>query len=216
MARDRSCRSHVARGRRARCAALAAVSLLVAGCSSGGAKQSAPTTTTLGMPTGVPGGGTSVPADNLDPCPKTYDPANLEGASLSRMDVGVQRLDKELVPITSSRVRVCRYGTSRQLIGEEALTAPIAARFRTASNRLAGSVPGNVGPTGPLAVDVVTFANNTQRVSLSVNLSGFGVTNGYLYARPTPTWFNELLRHTSTTQPGPAVRTGSSNPSGPG
>src|SRR4051794_26756597 len=98
----------------ARCAVLVvAMSLVAVGCASGSGQQSTPTTARI-----------RTRPERLGPCPNP-DP-NID---LSRSNAGVVGLDKKLVPIAASRVRVCLYGGHLNLEREGTLVLPNAARF---------------------------------------------------------------------------------------
>ena len=98
-------------------ACVVSAALLVAGCSSEGAKQSAPTTasttttTSLVRGTGIADGagpvgppGNSHVVAELGPCPK-HDPK----LDLVKANAGVLGLHKRLVPVPATSVRVCAY-----------------------------------------------------------------------------------------------------------
>jgi hypothetical protein len=241
MALDPSCRSHPARGRLARCATLAAVALVVAGCSSGGGDSSTPTTTgrsttSLGVPVSA-GRGTG-PLDvaaNLAPCPKTYP-----SASLIRPNANVSALGTKMVPIEALNVRVCKYATTpgsaknhlpAQLIGSAALSRPAAAAFTEETNRLpivprrdfgcgSGSGPEPIGP-GPTFV--LTFAGHSRQFTLIEDFARSGtsrpsacvVGNGVISARPTTKWSNELQLYTNPHPIGFGLRMGPGMLTGP-
>jgi hypothetical protein len=169
----------------ARCAALVvAMSLVGVGCTSGSGKHSTPTTTRI-----------RTRPERLGPCPNP-DP-NID---LSKVNAGVTRLDKKLVPITASRVRVCLYGAQGKLEREGALVLPNAARFEQEANQFPASPPTTVPQGGGLPgsdcpqdwYHVVTFASDSQQVDLREVCGRVG--NGVLQAQSTMTWFNDLQR----------------------
>jgi hypothetical protein len=211
-------------------AVLTAVAVLVAGCSSGGGKQSTPTTvsrpttTTLAGPTGYESGGRgfSVLRDviaSLVPCPKVYPslPANV--------NPGIKGLDKKLVPISAIAVRICEYvengdgvGTETppfRLIASGVLTTTAAQLVDHETNRLR-TKPKSGGcaafPTGYRKdVFILTFADHSQRVHVSA-FGGCGSTamNGAFAAEPTTKWLNDLQHYTSRVDP----RLGTTGPQG--
>ena len=136
--------------------------------------------------------------------------------SLTTLNVGVDGLDKELVPITALAVRVCRYGRDNtfstlpaHLVASALLDGQAATTFEKATNQLPGNPAepdcGFPGSSNPF---VVTFASKTQRVTVSnyarCDVSdpkpGAPVTNGMLHAQASARWLDELTLHT-TKQP---------------
>ena len=89
------------------------------------------TTTTVGL--GSEGPPTTAQRrtgpEHLGPCPKT-DP----NTDLTKLNAGVNGLDRVLVPITALRVRVCLYGGQSNLEGEGTLVLPNVARFEAEAN----------------------------------------------------------------------------------
>jgi hypothetical protein len=202
-----------------------ALALGVAGCSSGG-KHAAPTTsaptsaTALGVATRVPGGGTG-PLDRaatLGPCPMHF-PIGL----LSRLNTGVQGLDKTLVPIVASKVRICQYdvglpkttgpvgltGPQSEVIGTVVLTSAASARLGTQVDAFprfssaSSSLPGCGGPTYHAEYFLLTFANHADNVDVEEdNTRCDPLSNGTLRANPSSSWINELQRYTTPTGSG--------------
>jgi hypothetical protein len=214
----------------ARCCvwAIAAVLLVstATSCSSGGGKSAGTTvdrrtTTTVGFPDSV-GRGHSVPpplVPALGPCPKR-DPTSSAGASLSRMNAGVQRLDQHLVPIEALAVRVCEYiinGAPTGLVASGALTLSAARLLANETNRLPRyrGQPNCYGPSptaSAYSVFVATFASGSQQVDVeAASECGGEVWNGPLFAHPSAKWFNDLQRST----PCPALTTGPGAPPSP-
>lgn len=169
-----------------------ALALLAASCSSGGGKQSVPTTPRPGINATV----------SLGPCPNP-DPRN----DLAKTNKGVAGLDKTMVPITAVRVRMCRYGGGlhgTDLVGERTMVRPSnAARFAAEANAFPAAptttlAPGSRGFIGggdcPQGwYHVVTFASASQRVEIR---EGCGwVTNGVLEGSGAH-WFSELANYT--------------------
>jgi len=158
-------------------------------------------------------------AINLGPCPKTYP-----NTPFAKLNAGVNGLDKKLVPIIASRVRVCSYQTVPN--GKAAVGSPppstAVAQLENETNRLQKRPiyywrDGCVKHPGTL---FVTFASDSQRVDLLAIVGcDSPATNGVLHVDPTAKWLNELQRyaspHTSTvpTRPLPPCLPG---PTGPG
>jgi hypothetical protein len=199
--------------------------LLVAGCSSGGGKQSAPTTahastkTTVGLATGEPGSGTgptgaAYAVVNLGKCPSMdppYSPSRYPARSAA-FNAGVVGLGKNLVPLDSSSVRVCRYGSNHDgpYEGGSVLSGSVASQFEDEVNHLVAKpldkttdVSGCVG--GPSYY--VTFAHDNTRVSLWGAACAY-LTNGVLDAEQTTNWLNDLRRYTGLALAGPSGAVG--------
>jgi len=172
-----------------------AVALFVAGCSSGGGKQSTPTT---------------VRPLSLGSCPKTEP-----NTDLTKVNTGVKGLDRVLVPITAVQVRMSRYSLvpGAGLIGERTLVSSDAARFEAETNRFPASLPttlpapppyspsgsqGLVGDEGCMQEwrHLVTFASDSQQVEIYEDGCG-AVSNGVLGAQSTAQWFSELQHDTA-------------------
>lgn len=179
---------------------VAAVALLVAGCSGGGGKKSAPTTvseTTTTTPvggTGISDGAgpvgpplTSHVVAILGPCPKVYP-----NGPPAHLNAGIKGLDKKMVPIASVKARVCRYGVAERLEYDDVLSKSAATQVEDATNRLLAVAP-DYSPTCPSGIPLylVTFASGSQRVVAIYN--GCGVmTNGVRSAQADTKWLNEL------------------------
>jgi hypothetical protein len=172
-----------------RSALVVSLAILVVGCSSGGGKQSTPTTSrqlTLG------------------PCPKTAPLTDV-----TKLNAGVKGLGRVLVPITALRVRLCQYGNNGRLDAERTLVSSEAVGFEADANsalpvRPTTTAPpyspsGNQGLVGDDCLgDVprtVTFANDSQRVDLQPTC--YGESNGVLVAVPTERWYSELVQDTT-------------------
>jgi hypothetical protein len=186
-----------------RAASVAAVALVVVGCSSGtkhdyGTRPSLSPTTTVA---GVKGfescctGRTqrAQVAANLGPCPNL-----LPSGSLVKLNAGIRGLRNALVPINARNVRVCEYGSGRDvipfgLVASGSLGPPAATRFGDETNRLLPRRgPGLLsGPDG--VTFLLTFANDSRRVNMTVNGSLY--TNGLFTAIPTPHWVKELQQY---------------------
>lgn len=174
-----------------------ALAVLAGGCSSGGGKQSAPSTsastlTTMLTPTTATSTTTVSPSHavaNLGRCPSKY-PAE----SLKSLNAGVQGLGRTLVPIRAMNVRVCRYeaGASSSAV----LKAPYATQLEAETNGLHRVDGGYNCPPNRPPFFFVTFTNDTQQVDVwEAGGCGF-VTNGVLIASPTSKWRNELRDYT--------------------
>jgi hypothetical protein len=177
-----------------RSALVVSLAILVVGCSSGGGKQSTPTTA---RPLG------------LGPCPQTEPPIFGPG-----FNAGVKGLDKKLVPITAVKVRICRYGGGAfKLEAERTLVSSDAARFEAEVNQFAASIPTTLPPPPPNSPSgsqglvgnegcmqgwnhVVTFASDSQKVDIYADGCG-AVGNGVLDAQSAAHWFNELQHYTN-------------------
>jgi hypothetical protein len=207
-------------------ATLAAVTALLAACSSGGGKQSTPTTvsrltmTTLAAPVGYESGGPGAALPHLvaslGPCPKGYGDVSLVNAN-----AGIPGLDKNLVPIPAAVVRICEYLVNGRpgFIASGVLTRSAAQQLAKETNRLPKN-PGEPscpppGPTGyaEYSVFVLTFASDAQHVVVfAFGGCGSNATNGMFTAEPSPKWLNELLQRYT---PCPALTTGPGAPPGP-
>jgi hypothetical protein len=185
---------------------LVALAILVGGCSSGGGKQSTPKkttpTTTAATAPIIPNGNlpvnTATPrlVANLGPCPSTYP-----NTPLTKLNAGVAGLDKKLVPIIASRVRVCSYQHLPN--GNAAVGSPpppgAVAQLENETNRLRRRPiyswrGGCVKYPGTL---FVTFASDSQRVDLLANVGcDTPATNGVLHVDPTAKWLTELQADT--------------------
>ena len=180
--------------RRAFCAAVATVAVLVAGCSSAG-KQAAPMTTNPTRPNTTT---TVSPWHVVGDLRKCSSKAPTE--PVTNLNAGMQGLDKKLVPITAVTVRVCRYP---QAIAPSFYDSQAAGQFETLTNRLAiqsaAGAPGIVGcADGPLYV--LTFASDKEQVDIEARGCG-KATNGVLDANPNTHWLN--LLQTPTMEPPP-------------
>jgi hypothetical protein len=149
-------------------ASLAALVLLVAGCSSGGGKHA---------------------TWDLGSCP-SLPPTT----SLAKLNAGVQGLAKRLVPIAAVRVRWCEYGLSTGRVDTFMLPQPAVTLFEGDTNRLpAGSLAASCMADVPF--DFLTFASGSQKVVVAESCGD--VTNGVFSALPTAQWSNELQQYTT-------------------
>lgn len=202
-----------------------ALALVVAGCSSGGGKQSAPTTVsrrttaTRGGVTGHRGGGHGfAPLPPLlailGPCPNTYP-----SVPLTKLNAGAAGLGRKLVPISASKVRICRWGACDIYTngGEAARTVPDtlvasvtlsssgASMFEDLTNRQPRRTTGPMGCTGPdggigYEYLLLTFANGSSHVNVEETdgpCVGPQLSNGTLLALPSAAWLNDLRRRTT-------------------
>lgn len=175
-------------GRPALIACVAAVALLVAGCSSGGGKHSASPATTTSV----------TPVTNTGP-PLGKCRAQ-SGDELSKaLNVGVPGLAIRLVPITALTVRVCDYPTDRVRGQRFAMLTrrSTVAHIEDETNRLPTLPQRSRGMScgANARAAFVTFATGTQQVDV-IDFCG-AVTNGIIVAKPATTLFNELLRYTN-------------------
>jgi hypothetical protein len=188
------------------CACVTALALCVAGCSSGGGKQSAPTSvgrptlTTVGFSGDVRRGHLVLPhlVATFGPCPKVY-----ADASLARLNRSIKGLDKMLVPFSATALRICKYGPGDAIVidlsGSAVLGPPVAATLEAETNRLL-AVARDYFPTCPpdVLAYFMTFASGSQRVV--VRDEGCGVvTNGVRSAQADTKWLDELQRYTTAT-----------------
>jgi hypothetical protein len=175
------------------------VGLAAIGCSGAGQSRAR---------TPEPVSTTSVPAGYLvaalGPCPK-----HGSAPSLAVLNHGVVGLGKKLVPIDAVKLRICEYD-SRWVDGSHpvpgrlvasALLKPAATRqFEAETNRQPATNPGPLGCTGPgggVLFGALTFANDSQRVSLTLQIGSCGapiLSNGYDVAYPASAWTIDLFR----------------------
>jgi len=121
---------------------------------------------------------------------------------LKALNAGIDGLGMKLVPIAALSVRVCRYlfpGDGARLIASEELSPEAGEKLGADTNRLLmySPPPGNGGVCpdyGP--GDYLTFANETQRVSVNDGVCGL-VGNGVFAAAPTQTWLDDLQHYTT-------------------
>jgi len=157
-----------------------------------------------GEGTGVSDGGTGPVniAAHLGPCPRRY-----ATIPLAKLNAGIKELNKRLVPIDASAVRICKYlfAPNAHVIpsgliasGRGVLKSPTATAFEAETNRL----PKLVGPlpfcprTMP-PVFFLTYASATRRVDVW-QASGCGfMTNGVVRRGTTTRWLNELAWYTA-------------------
>lgn len=186
---------------------LLALVVFVAGCSSGGARQSSPTTRAVRATTTIvpvtAGSVASHVVANLSRCPAT-EPDD----SVGSLNAGVPGLADKLVPITATRVRICLYESATtsnheplpvRLVASGLLDAAAASMFEDDTNRLPSSDNRNGRPTSPPFV-FVSFASDTQVVNVT-EACGCGLkTNGVRFVSPTTKWLLELSGYT-TKQP---------------
>ena len=138
-------------------ACVVAVALLVAAGSRGTMTKSDPRpparppavlAAIFGEGTGVPGGGTGLVnvGAHLGPCPSRY-----ATIPLAKLNAGIKELNKRLVPLDASAVRICKYVFAPNdhvipsgliVSGQGVLKAATATAFEAETNRL----PKLVGP----------------------------------------------------------------------
>lgn len=197
-------------------ALVAAVALLVAGCSSGW-KHASPTTT-LSVKSALRIAPTTIEhclncplklaLPSLIPCPKQLP------LSLTKTNAGIRGLAKKLVPISAVDVRICKYATTyttgsgritldSHLLASGTLESPAAQRFQDETNRLI-EYQGEGGPPTPhkLITFLLTFGNATRQVNLEyAPVATPGPTNDYLIVTATPTWSDEVAHYATTLSP---------------
>jgi hypothetical protein len=209
--------------RRAFGAWVVGAALLVAGCSSGGGKWSTPTTVSPAGVTTVTRNhallGRIVPdrhvVANFAGCPAASLAAEQLSVSGLKGNAGIKGLGTRLVPIKVSNVRICAYyfpiGQTRDVV----LNGAAVARFTADTNRIRTPQNGDSCPGG--LTYFITFANNTQRVSLAAYCDEH-LTNGAFAADATLLWVNELRHYTSPATPtgDPSVIGVPIGPTGPG
>jgi hypothetical protein len=161
-----------------------ALALLVAGCSSGGGKQSVPTTTAqVGIPPSTATGTKSHVVANLGRCPKGPN------VSLAAMNTHVAGLNNRLVPIRVLNARACQYSFGGRLIASPTLGQSVAMGLQRQTNQLSSTpvrlAPVNCGANAPSYI--VTFVSSTQRVSIASYHCG-RVVNGAIVAQPSRSW----------------------------
>ena len=137
----------------------------------------------------------------LGACPRRYP-------SLPGSDTGVRGLDKELVPIAASVVRICRYdlpaGPGARVVpgglrtaGVGVLTPPATAAFEAETNQLRRADASIDCPATRPPFFFLTFANDTARVDVyEENGCGFK-TNGHIAVWTTTHWLNALKDYTT-------------------
>jgi META domain len=167
-----------------------ALVLLVASCSSGGEKHSAPTSQS---PTTESSAASLVVADPA-PC-STSTP-------VSKRTLKTGALHSKMVPFTAVKVQVCRYPVGVQVVGKLLTTASSVRQLENATNRLPipptarGHHPGGKSCRMRGSWYFLTFVSESQRVDVSTDSCSDRVGNGVLSARSTPAWLNELQRYT--------------------
>ena len=123
-------------------------------------------------------------------CRSKYPPE-----ALAALNAGVEGLSKRLVPIVASNVLVCRYGVHEQLLGSGLLPPLLAAPFEAEANQLPKLRKGSPLPDCPADIphnSYVTFANDTQRVSVGDEGPCGYITNGAILVNSTQKWTDEL------------------------
>jgi hypothetical protein len=199
--------------------------LLVAGCSSSGGKQSAPTTTSASTPTtqtstpahGLPPAFRPLPpvlhvVAKLGPCPKTPG-IRLPDASFA------QSARVKLAPIAVLAARVCIYAdTPTRLVRSGRVSKPATAQLiADRMNRLHALAEGttvNCAPPAGLEAYLVTFATNALQVDVIADGCGYA-TNGELGSLGAVQWLNELQRYTNPYPNGHGLRMGDATLVGP-
>jgi len=103
-----------------------------------------------------------------------------------------------MVPIEALNVRICDYFGVPTLHTGAVLRPPAAASFEEETNGLTTtrSVNATCDQMAGAAVDLVTFASDTQQVSIIVPPCIGSATNGVLWARLTTKWVSEVRRYT--------------------
>jgi hypothetical protein len=183
------------------CALVAALALLVVGCSNGGGKHASPTTTiATTSSTAVTTTTTVLPSHVVaNPCP-----SKLPTASQKVLNARVAGLGTKLVPFAALMVRICDYSpfSSEGGVGNAVVSGSKATALEEVTNSLRPWVPtvGGRGPCGgfPQVASptlFVTFANDSQRVTIT---SGDDrcprpVTNGTSIRTPTQGWVNKMV-----------------------
>jgi hypothetical protein len=115
---------------------------------------------------------------------------------LTAFNAGVRGLANRLVPIDALNVRVCRYGRNGRLVGSAALSPLVTAPFEHETNRLVTNRFGGGSCVSTPPVYFLTFAGDTQQVSVAdEGECGGYVSNGVRGARTTAKWRNELQRY---------------------
>jgi hypothetical protein len=186
------------------CALAAVLALLVVGCSSGGGKRAASTSTKLSTSTTSSTSRTTSSSQVvpfLGPCPK-----HVPNVDLVKANAGVLGLDRRLVPLPATTVRVCEYfssgnDTPTRLVASRQLGRSGTEAAEATTNSLPVQPPGLPvcpGPQTPaqLATDTffLSFADTSQRVDIdAVDGSCIsGASNGTFFARLTTTWLNAV------------------------
>jgi hypothetical protein len=163
--------------------AVVAVAFVGAGCSGGGGGHSVVT---------VPD---SHRVRDLA-CRSKYPPE-----SLTALNADVSGPAKRLVPIVAWNVLVCRYGAHEQLLGSGLLPPLLAAPFEVEANQLPKLRKGAPLPDCPADIPhnyYVTFANDTQRVSVGDEGPCGYLTNGVILVSSTQKWIDELVLYSAS------------------
>jgi hypothetical protein len=175
---------------------LTAAALLVVGCSDAGSRHASATTTVS----------PSRAVNNLGPCPK-QDP----NVDVARANAGVVGLNRRLVPVPSTAVRVCDYlyssgDTPTRLLASGLLGRSGSEALEAATNTLPLQSPGPGDCPGPETpadlvshIFLLSFVDASRQVDVyAVNgRCGSGPSNGTLNAGLTTTWLNDLHRYTA-------------------
>jgi META domain len=173
-------------------ACVLSTALLVAGCSSGGGKQSTPTT--AGVRTTTAPGRASLTVADPSPC-STSTPVS---TSTLKSEV----LRSKMVPFTAAKVQICRYPIGVSVVGKLLTAAPAVKQLEDATNRLPRlpAARGHRPASKPCRISgswyFLTFVSDSQRVDVRTDPCAALLTNGVLSARSTPTWLDELERYT--------------------
>jgi len=151
-------------------------------------------------------------AANLGPCP-VHIPAGLPAT----LNAGVQGLDKTLVPVVATTVRICKYdlripsstgpfgptGPMSEVIDSNILTAGESAALQGGVNAFPSysaarsSLPGCGGPTYHAENFLLTYANDAARVNVEGdNTRCDPLSNGVLRVSTSSSWLDELQRYT--------------------
>jgi hypothetical protein len=192
---------------------VAALAVLVVGCSSGSGKLAGKyiernihphyfaATTTAVSPQVVA---------NLGRCPKTSLAA--QDLISAKFNAGIRNLATKLVPINVESVRICAYQLDSGVLHDVVLNGSQAVQFTDDTNEMRASL--NLTTCPPGLSDVVIFANSTEHVSLFDYCGNLG--NGVFAAEASLKWFNELLCYSDygVTAPRSCLVHGPSGPSG--
>jgi len=196
------------------CGLLAALVLLVVGCSNGSGSH-ATATTTIATTSSTAGTTTTVSPQvvaNLGRCPKTSLAA--EGLVAAKLNMGIRNLAPKLVPINVQSVRICDYLLPAGGLRDVVLNSREAVQFTDDTNKI--RTPNNLDSCPAGLTDFLIFANSTQHVSL-FDYCGYHLGNGTIGADAPPKWVNELLCYAdygSTPPRSCLARNGPTGPSG--
>lgn len=166
---------------------------MCAACSGSSHRGAAPTTTNL--PSSSTTTTTTLPAGATRACPRIL-PDHVANP-------GVVNLSKELVPLTATRLDVCRYGP---LVADSPLSVKThftvvdratVTDFEAAANLLAARAPGPLPncPNDDGEALVLIFSDVSHAVTVRASLSGCAfVTNGARTASSSTQWRASVAR----------------------